>query len=345
MPKVFGWADASPSERNLTVAGLIDAKRHGHSIGAFLPAPASGESGCSIDQIAKALNTTRDGVRSAFRHFGPAWALDSPGGLDRNLALKHLRETLPPKRPICQVTANSEEEAADAEKAGIDMIIASSRNAEAARRGSAKLFLTAAIALPDFVTADDVLREAFRVMALGVDAVMTQRSLRIVSMLASEDIPVMGHLGLVPRKSTWVGGLRAVGATAHEAASLMRNFRRLEEAGAFAVEAEVIPSKVMAEISARTRLVAVSLGSGPWGDVAYLFMDDICGESAFPPRHARAFGDLRPLRPNIGEARVRALEAFREAAETGEFPGEAESASIPEEELAAFKEWVETGAH
>ena len=46
---------------------------------------------------------------------------------------------------------------------------------------------------------------------------MTARSMSIVSLLANEDIPVMGHLGLVPRKSTWVGGLRAVGKNADEA--------------------------------------------------------------------------------------------------------------------------------
>ena len=40
---------------------------------------------------------------------------------------------------------------------------------------------------------------------------MTARSMDVVSMLAKEDVPVMGHLGLVPRKSTWIGGLRAVG--------------------------------------------------------------------------------------------------------------------------------------
>ena len=87
----------------------------------------------------------------------------------------------------------------------------------------------------------------------------------------------MGHLGLVPRKSTWRGGLRAVGRTADEALALMQDFRDLENAGAFSVEAEVIPAEVMAAISPRTGLITVSLGSGPGGDVMYLFQNDICG--------------------------------------------------------------------
>ena len=93
----------------------------------------------------------------------------------------------------------------------------------------------------------------------GADSVMTARRLAVVEMLANEDIPVMGHLGLVPRKSTWRGGLRAVGRTAEEALALMQDFRDLENAGAFSVEAEVIPAEVMSAISPRTGLITVSL--------------------------------------------------------------------------------------
>ena len=115
------------------------------------------------------------------------------------------------QRKLTQVTASTSEEAVAAAEAGIDMMICGSPNVEAVRAGNDTIFLTAAIEMAASPTADDVLREAFRVMAIGADAVVTQRSLDIVSMLAREDIPVMGHLGLVPRKSTWVGGLLANG--------------------------------------------------------------------------------------------------------------------------------------
>jgi len=113
------------------------------------------------------------------------------------------------KRKFTQVTANSIEEAAAAEKAGFDMIIANAKNIIPVREGSKNLFLTAALVLNEFVTADDIMRGAFKALENGADAVMTPRSMDIVEMLAKEDVPVMGHLGLVPRKSTWIGGLRA----------------------------------------------------------------------------------------------------------------------------------------
>ena len=108
-----------------------------------------------------------------------------------------------------------------------------SKNVEIVRKGNSELFLTAALVIPEYPTDSDVLRGAFKALAQGADAVMTARSMSIVSLLANEDIPVMGHLGLVPRKSTWVGGLRAVGKNADEALDLFQKFKRLENAGVF----------------------------------------------------------------------------------------------------------------
>ncbi len=242
------------------------------------------------------------------------------------------------KRKWTQVTANTADEAAAAGQAGLDMIICNSQNTEVVRQGNNTLFLTAAITLDAYPTETDILREAFRVLSLGADAVMTPRSMDVVTMLAKEDVPVMGHLGLVPRKSTWVGGLRAIGKTAEEAYELYERFRRLEDAGAVMVEAEVIPGPVMEEISKRTGLITVSLGSGTGGDVMYLFMEDVCGEKDTPPRHARAFGDLARLHWQIQEERVAALAAFRRASTDGTFPSSAETPDVAVDEFKRFQE-------
>ena len=240
-------------------------------------------------------------------------------------------------RKWVQVTANSAEEAAAAAQAEFDMIICNSANVEQVRQGDNSLFLTASIPLPDFATTDDILREAFRALSLGADAIMTARSLDVVRALAREDIPVMGHLGLVPRKSTWAGGLRAVGKTPQEAEALFHHFRALEEAGGVLVEAELICDNVMAEISKRTSIITISLGSGAGADVDYLFMEDMVGDSLNPPRHARAFGDLRAKRKEVEAERLRALSAFKTAVHTASFPDESHSVTMEE---AAFEQFV-----
>ena len=146
----------------------------------------------------------------------------------------------------------------------------------------------------------------------------------------------MGHLGFVPKKSTLYGGVRAVGRTSPEALALWRKFQDLEGAGAFAVECELIPAEVLREIHARTGLACVSLGSGPHADVQFLFQDDICGESARRPRHARAYADLAALHRQIDAERVRALTEFRADVRSGGFPSDAESSRIEADELADF---------
>lgn len=240
-------------------------------------------------------------------------------------------------RHAAQVTAGTAEEAAAAEDAGIEMAVCRAANVGKVREGSKKLFVTAALGFADAVTSDELLRTAFSAITAGADAVITGRGFDAVRMLAKEQIPVMGHLGFVPRKSTWVGSVRAVGKTAAEAFRLWEQFQRLEDAGAFAVECEVIPAAVMAEINRRTGLVTVSLGSGRDADVIFLFTSDICGEAARLPRHARAWGRVGELQKAVRAERRRALAAFRAAVAAGGFPSENELAGIPESELAAFR--------
>jgi 3-methyl-2-oxobutanoate hydroxymethyltransferase len=237
---------------------------------------------------------------------------------------------------FAQVTADTAAEAAAAEAAGIEMIVCRARSVAAVRQGSQRLFVTAALGFAEAVTDDEILRTAFKALTDGADAVITARRLPIVSLLASEDIPVMGHLGFVPRKSTWVGSVRAFGKTADEAVELYHRFRRLEEAGAFAVEAELVPAPLMAEISKRTGLVTVSLGSGPGAEVMFLFTSDICGETDRVPRHARRYGDLVRLHRQIDEERRAALTAFRDDVRNDGFPAAAETADMAETALEEF---------
>lgn len=237
---------------------------------------------------------------------------------------------------IAQVTASTSAEAAAAEAAGIEMVVCLSDFVPAVREGSQRVFLTAAIDFSGAVTTDDLLRDALAALGAGADAVITARGLDGVRRLAHEEIPVMGHLGFVPKKSTLYGGVRAVGRTAPEALALWRKFQELEEAGAFAVECELIPAEVMREIHARTGLATISLGSGPHADVQFLFTSDICGESERRPRHARAYADLAALHRQIDAERLRALSEFRADVALGAFPSDIEVSRIDAAELDGF---------
>ena len=257
--------------------------------------------------------------------------------VERSITVAGLRALKGSGRHVAQVTAETADEAAAAEAAGVEMVVCRAANVPRVREGSKKVFVTAALGFADAITGEEVLRTAFSAIVAGADAVITGRGWDTVKMLSAEQIPVMGHLGFVPRKSTWVGGVCAVGKTASEALELIDRFRRLEDAGAFAVECEVIPAAVMAEINRRTGLVTVSLGSGPDADVIFLFTADICGEASRLPRHARAWGDLATLHGQVRDERVKALSGFRADVASGGYPGKAETARIVEDELAKFR--------
>ncbi len=126
-----------------------------------------------------------------------------------------------------------------------------------------------------------------------------------------------------------------MGRAAAEALGLWDQFRRLEDAGAFAVECELIPANVLAEIGRRTGMVTISLGSGPNANVIFLFTSDICGEGRVP-RHARAYADLASLHATIAAKRVRALTAYRADVAGGRFPGQAEIVMADATELELF---------
>ena len=258
--------------------------------------------------------------------------------VERSQTVAGLRKLKGSGRLAAQVTAETAEEAAAAEAAGIEMVVCRAINVARVREGSTRVFTTAIISFADAVTAVEVLKTAVDAIISGADAIITSRGFDTVRMLADELIPVMGHLGFVPRKSTWVGGIRPVGKTAAEALELWDRFRRLEDAGAFAVECELIPAAVMAEINRRSGLVTVSLGSGADTDVIYLFTSDITGETSRLPRHARSWGNVAELQKAILVERRQSLAKFRTEVENGSYPSQAEQAILPDEELVAFRE-------
>ena len=89
----------------------------------------------------------------------------------------------------------------------------------------------------------DILTRAFALYEAGGDAIYCPQSNRFKA-IAEEGIPVVGHTGFIPYKSTHFGGFKAVGKTAAEAREIYDQTLRLQEAGAFAAEIEIVPFKV-----------------------------------------------------------------------------------------------------
>lgn len=243
----------------------------------------------------------------------------------RNYTVKGLRDQKG-KRVLVETLPFSPEEAAAAEEAGIDTMKvrfdpANPDSAIAIRNAAPNTFMAFSVPLVAAASETEAVRLGYEAMKLGADAIMCQWSPRFVAAAAEAGIPIQGHAGLVPRRSTWTGGLRAVGKTIDEALWVWDEIRKLEDAGAYAVEVEVIPEELLAEISKRTTLVTSSIGGGSGGDIQFLFADDILGNNPPPyPRHSKQYRNLYKLKQEMQRERVAGFREFVEDVRSGGFP-------------------------
>ncbi len=190
---------------------------------------------------------------------------------------------------------------------------------------------------------DDFLRWAFPLVKHGADAVYCSGSLATVRALADHGVPVCGHVGLIPSKRTWTGGFRAVGKTLDSAKMVWDQCRALEEAGAFAVEIEVVPDAITAAIAERTSLFLLSMGGGAAGDAQYLFADDVLGQNrGHIPRHAKAYADLATENDRLQAMRTEAMRAFATDVHGGAYPSGAYLVKAEAEVVEAFRDWLST---
>lgn len=236
------------------------------------------------------------------------------------------------------VYVDSVDECAAAEAAGIDIItVQDSRMSSEYREAAPTAFMVVGLEYGVHATTDDYLRAAFDAMLQGGDAVWSAASLGTIARMRDEGIPVVSHVGLIPARRTWTGGFRAVGKTASSALDVYRATKALEEAGAFAAEIEVVPAAVATEISKRTSLVMISMGSGSGCDAQYLFSTDILGTNrGHVPRHAKQYRDLAAEEDRLQQERIAAFGEYHGDVTSGEFPDDARLVGIEQQELAEF---------
>lgn len=263
----------------------------------------------------------------------------------RNYTVKHLQE-LKGKKVLTETMPFTIQEAAAAEEAGIDTMKvkfdpANPAAAMAIRKAAPHTFMTFCIGLTKVATADEAVRAGFVAMEAGADGIMCQWGPEFIRAVSRMGIPVQAHAGLVPRLSTWTGGLRAVGKTLEEAVWIYNQIQSFEAAGAWAVEVEVIPAELLQEISCRTCLVTSSIGAGSGGDIQFMFAEDILGCHAPPyPRHTRQYRDLYRMEQQLQAERVGGFRDFINDVQSGDFPGPEHIVKTPDGLINQFRDAI-----
>lgn len=248
------------------------------------------------------------------------------------------------KRCLTHIHVKSPEEAAAAEQAGVDLMSCSFDSPEAQARLS-KLVAAApnsflSCATPHgLASGEEAIRVAFHALELGASSVYCSASPFIIEAMARERIPVVGHLGMVPRHVTWTN-YRAIGKTVDEARQLHRQMKELESAGAYAAELECVPHQLATWLCSQTKMLLMSLGSGSGCDTQFLFSDDILGDyDDRLPRHAKAYRNFLEENRRLQRERIAAFSEYIADVKNGRFP---EARHLVEMEEGLLDEVIQT---
>ncbi len=133
----------------------------------------------------------------------------------------------------------------------------------------------------------------------------------VIRGLVAAGIPVMAHVGLRPQSVHQMGGYRVQ----RDGPRLLADASSAQDAGAFAVVLECIPSAVAAEITRALSIPTIGIGAGPHCDGQVLVTSDLVGLTAgYVPKFVRQYADVsNVIRDAVGR--------YQADVQSGEFPG------------------------
>jgi 3-methyl-2-oxobutanoate hydroxymethyltransferase len=154
----------------------------------------------------------------------------------------------------------------------------------------------------------------------GAQAVKLEGGQRVaaqVEMLVSAGIPVMAHIGLTPQSVNAFGGYRVQGRGDEGAHRLLQDAKALQQAGAFAVVLEVVPSEVAAQVTRALHVPTIGIGAGPSCDAQVLVWQDMAGlrGGGKPAKFVKEFAQ-------VGDVLRDAAGRFGDEVRSGTYPSE-----------------------
>jgi 3-methyl-2-oxobutanoate hydroxymethyltransferase len=152
----------------------------------------------------------------------------------------------------------------------------------------------------------------------GAQAVKLEGGHRVaaqVETLVSAGIPVMAHIGLTPQSVNALGGYRVQGRGEEGAHRLLLDAKSLQDAGAFAVVLEVVPSEVAAQVTQALTIPTIGIGAGPTCDAQVLVWQDMAGlrGGGKPAKFVKEFA-------NVGAVLLDAATRFGDEVRAGTYP-------------------------
>jgi 3-methyl-2-oxobutanoate hydroxymethyltransferase len=164
---------------------------------------------------------------------------------------------------------------------------------------------------------DEALASAIRFMKeTGAHAVKLEggvRSAKQIKRIVRAGIPVMAHIGFTPQSEHGLGG-HIIQGRGEGAKQLLEDAHAVEDAGAFAVVLEMVPSEVAGQVTKELTIPTISVGAGPDCDGQLMVWSDWAGFSRGRiPRFVKQYAQ-------IGETLLEAAKQYRDEVESGVYP-------------------------
>jgi 3-methyl-2-oxobutanoate hydroxymethyltransferase len=196
----------------------------------------------------------------------------------------------------------------------LDMMVHHTR---AVSNGTRRALVIADMPFLTFQTGvDDAVRNAGRLIqeggATAVKLEGGRAAAEVIARLVEIGIPVMGHIGMTPQSVHQLGGFKKIAGAAAE--KLLDEARIVEQAGAFGVVLEAIPSENAREITQSLTIPTIGIGAGPHCDGQVLVSYDALGLfDEFTPSFVKRYAEL-------GKEVVRSTREYIDDVRSGRFP-------------------------
>jgi 3-methyl-2-oxobutanoate hydroxymethyltransferase len=182
----------------------------------------------------------------------------------------------------------------------------------AVARGARKTLVVADMPIHTYDTAPLGLTNAQRFLEAGANAVKIEGNRpEVISALLKRNIPVMGHLGLLPQTAEKT---EVQGKTPEQADRLWRDALELDKLGVFSLVLECIPEWLGRKISSDVKTPTIGIGAGKFCDGQVLVINDMLGFTDGPtPKFVKAYANLRSVT-------LEAVRHFADEVKSGAFP-------------------------
>ena len=200
-------------------------------------------------------------------------------------------------------------------------------------RGSTKVHIVGDLPFMSYqASKSDAIRNAGRLLKEGgaqsVKLEGGRHVARTMQRIVQAGIPVMAHIGLTPQAVNQLGGYRIQGRTTKAAVELIEDAKAVEEAGAYSVVLEGVPSQLAQIITERLSIPTIGIGAGVHCDGQVQVFHDMMGlYSDFTPKHARKYA-------NLADEMTGAVADYIDDVRAQSFPSEDESFTLSAEVLA-----------